>query len=138
MSAAPFTWHDGERTIAFGRDRAADAVELVGGPGFALLTTERARAASPELFAAAASVHLVPGGFVDGIAGDLLGMVAGDRIVALGGGRVIDTAKAIAAARGGAVRAMAIPTTLSGAEMTKVHRQARGAPAGTRGVRPAS
>ena len=32
---------------------------------------------------------------------------------------------------------MAIPTTLSGAEMTRVHRQARGAPEGARGVRPA-
>ena len=32
---------------------------------------------------------------------------------------------------------MAIPTTLSGAEMTRVHRQAAGAPEGAAGVRPA-
>jgi alcohol dehydrogenase class IV len=32
---------------------------------------------------------------------------------------------------------MAIPTTLSGAEMTRVHRQAAGAPAGSGNVRPA-
>jgi alcohol dehydrogenase class IV len=46
-------------------------------------------------------------------------------------------AKALAAASGGAARAMAVPTTLSGAEMTRVHRQAQGAPDGTAGVRPA-
>jgi alcohol dehydrogenase class IV len=82
-------------------------------------------------------VHLVGPGRVDELAGDLLGEVAGDRVVALGGGRVIDVAKAIASARGGGVRAMAIPTTLSGAEMTHGHRRARGAPAGHAGVRPA-
>ena len=32
---------------------------------------------------------------------------------------------------------MAIPTTLSGAEMTRVHRQAAGAPEGSKNVRPA-
>ena len=49
-----------------------------------------------------------------------------DRFVALGGGRVIDVAKAVAAARGGGARAMAVPTTLSGAELTSVHRHAEG------------
>jgi len=44
--------------------------------------------------------------------------------VALGGGRVIDTAKAAAAALG--ARACALPTTLSGAELTRVHRHAAG------------
>jgi alcohol dehydrogenase class IV len=41
-------------------------------------------------------------------------------LVALGGGRVIDAAKAIAGADG--LRCAAIPTTLSGAEMTPFHR----------------
>ena len=45
----------------------------------------------------------------------------GDRdLVALGGGRVIDVAKAIAAVTGS--RVAALPTTLSGAEMTRIHR----------------
>ena len=49
----------------------------------------------------------------------------------------MDVAKALAGASLGAVRAMAIPTTLSGAEMTRVHRQAAGAPEGAANVRPA-
>ena len=57
--------------------------------------------------------------------------------MALGGGRVVDVAKALAAASGGAQRAMAIPTTLSGAEMTRGHRPAAGAPASAGNVRPA-
>ncbi|MFM9140444.1 MAG: iron-containing alcohol dehydrogenase, partial [Solirubrobacterales bacterium] len=59
----------------------------------------------------------------------------GERLVALGGGRVIDTAKAVAAALPREVAVAAIPTTLSAAEMTWVHRQARGAPEGTGTVR---
>ena len=43
-------------------------------------------------------------------------------IVALGGGRVIDTAKAVAGARPRGPRVAAIPTTLSAAEMTRIHR----------------
>ncbi len=64
-------------------------------------------------------------GHVDEIAAELLDRVSGDRIVALGGGRVVDTAKALVAAHGSG-RAMAVPTTLSGAEMTTVHRHAAG------------
>ena len=56
--------------------------------------------------------------------------------MALGGGRVIDVAKALAAADPPR-RVAAIPTTLSGAEMTGDHRHARGVPPGTPGVRPA-
>lgn len=115
-----FTWQDGERTIRFGRGCVASAVELLGGPGYALLTTERAAAMAPEVVGAAGVVHHVGAGFVDSLAAELLDTVSQDRVVALGGGRVIDTAKAVAVARGG--RAMAVPTTLSGAEMTWVHR----------------
>jgi alcohol dehydrogenase class IV len=136
-----FTWHDGERVIRFGRGTAGEALALAGGGGFALLTTERASSAIPELAEAAAEVHLVPGGLVDELAGELLARVAAEHVVALGGGRVVDVAKAVVAARraGGEpyARTMAIPTTLSGAEMTVVHRTARGAPAETVNVRPA-
>ena len=130
-----FDWRDGERTIHFGRGRLAEAVDLLGGPGFTLLTTPRAAAEAPHVVEAAAERHDVPAGRVDELAGELLGRVGGDLIVALGGGRVVDTAKAVVAARGG--RAAAIPTTLSGAEMTSGHRLAKGSPEGTRHVRPA-
>lgn len=136
-AAAPFAWQDGERLICFGAGTAADAVGLLGGPGYALLTTARAAAAVPHVAEEAAAVHVVGAGRVDELAGDLLGKVSGERVVALGGGRVIDVAKAIASAGGGGMRAMAIPTTLSGAEMTHGHRRARGAPQDTPGVRPA-
>jgi alcohol dehydrogenase class IV len=133
-----FDWRDGERTIHFGRGRLAEAVGLLGGPGFTLLTTARAAAAAPHLVDAAGARHDIPTGKVDEIAGELLGAVAAERIVALGGGRVIDTAKAIAAARGGTPQVGAVPTTLSGAEMTRGHRLAKGSPQGTRHVRPAT
>lgn len=130
-----FTWTDGPRTIRFGRGALADAPALLG-PGYALVTTERARASAPDVVTRAASVHLVGDGFVDELAGGLLGEVEADLVVALGGGRVVDTAKALAAARPGR-RAAAIPTTLSAAEMTWVHRHAAGVPPGTAHVRPA-
>jgi alcohol dehydrogenase class IV len=132
-----FTWQDGERTIRFGRGTAAEAVGVLGGPGYALLTTERGRAAAPAVVEAAATIVDVAPGRVDELAGELLGTIAEDRLVALGGGRVVDVAKALAGASGGTARAMAIPTTLSGAEMTRVHRQAAGAPKGAVNVRPA-
>jgi alcohol dehydrogenase class IV len=129
-----FTWVDGERTIVFGP--VAGAIDALGGPGYTLLTTERASAAAPGVTAAAGAVHHVGGGQVHELAGDLLGEVSGDRIVALGGGRVVDVAKALAAAHGSA-RAMAVPTTLSGAEMTRGHRHARGVDESTPRVRAA-
>ena len=130
-----FTWTDGERTIRFGRGVAAEAVDALGGAGYTLLTTERAASAAPHIAYAAAAVHHVPGGHVDALAGDLRDTVTGDRLVALGGGRVIDVTKALAAA--GGVTAMAVPTTLSGAEMTTGHRHARGVDESTPRVRPA-
>jgi alcohol dehydrogenase class IV len=138
-AAAPrtprFKWQDGERLVVFGRGALDDAVETLGGPGYTLLTTQRAQAAAPGVAAAAESVHLVAPGHVDQLAAAMLDDVRGDRIVALGGGRVVDVAKAIVAAKGG--RAMAVPTTLSGAEMTRVHRHAAGVDESTPRVRPA-
>ncbi len=131
---APFRWQDGERLIVFGRGALAGALEL--DPGYALLTTPRAAAAAEQLLQGASAIHEVPAGRVDEIAGELRSRVEGDPLVALGGGRVIDVAKALAAADPPR-RVAAIPTTLSGAEMTGGHRHASGVPAGTPGVRPA-
>jgi alcohol dehydrogenase class IV len=139
-----FTWRDGERTIRFGRGVAATAVEALGGPGYVLLTTPRAARQLPAVADAAARVVFVPGGQVPALAAGAMEEAAGhDRIVALGGGRIVDTDKAVTAALrvgherarattghdvAGAhgARAMAIPTTLSGAEMTRGHRHAEG------------
>jgi len=147
-----FTWRDGERLIRFGRGVAAEAVEVLGGPGFLLLTTSRAGAVLPAVAEAAAGVHHVPPGGVPELAAEALAWARSGlppvataahswakppdaRIVALGGGRVVDVAKAVAAALGAAARAMAIPTTLSGAEMTRVHRHAAGVAEATPRVR---
>ena len=56
-------------------------------------------------------------------------------LVALGGGRVVDVAKALGAVSGAEV--VAIPTTLSGAPMTAIHRLPAGAEGRARGlIRP--
>jgi alcohol dehydrogenase class IV len=129
-----FDWHDGERVIHFGRGRIAEAVELLP-DGYVLLTTERAQGDAPHVVQGAAEVHLVGPGLVDELSAELLPSVGGDgMVVALGGGRVLDTAKAIAGATGR--QAGAIPTTLSAAEMTKVHRTPLGA-ADAKRIRPA-
>jgi alcohol dehydrogenase class IV len=128
-----FTWQDGERAIHFGRGRLAEAVELLP-VGYVLLTTERAQADAPAVVEAAVEVHLVGPGLVDELSAALLSNVGGDgMVVALGGGRVVDTAKAIGGASGRP--AGAIPTTLSAAEMTKIHRTPAGA-ADARRIRP--
>ena len=128
-----FTWRDGERIVRFGRGALAEAPDLLG-DGYVLLTTPRAAASAPAVVAGAAAVHHVPAGRVDEVAGDLREAVAGDLLVALGGGRVVDVAKALAAAHGAG--AAAIPTTLSAAEMTRGHRHARGVDPATARVRP--
>ncbi len=131
-----FTWRDGERTIRFGRDVASQSGDLLG-EGYVLLTTARGVGMLPEVEQSAAEVVRVPSGLVDEVAGDLLSHATpGARFVALGGGRVIDTAKALAAAAGDGASVAAIPTTLSAAEMTWVHRHARGVDAQTPRVRP--
>ena len=136
MTDSGFTWRDGERTIRFGGGVVAEAVETLGGEGYALLTTERAAAMAPAVVEGAGAVHRLGPGRVDELAGELLGAVARERIVGLGGGRVIDTAKALAAASGGTQVAMSVPTTLSGAEMTRIHRRAAGADQRSPTVRP--
>ncbi len=95
---------------------------------------------APAIGARAGALHLVAPGRVDELAGELLGCVApATLIVALGGGRVIDTAKALAAARPPRDRPLvaAVPTTLSAAEMTAIHRRAAGADGTLPGARPA-
>jgi alcohol dehydrogenase class IV len=91
----------------------------------------------PELAQAAEGVFAVGPGMIDQLAGALRPHVrAAATLVALGGGRVIDTAKSLAAADPPR-RVVAIPTTLSGAEMTAIHRHAPGVPPDTPKVRPA-
>jgi alcohol dehydrogenase class IV len=90
----------------------------------------------------ASTVLEVRPGRVDEIAGELLPervCSSDELLVALGGGRVIDVAKALAAACPARERprVAAIPTTLSAAEMTAVHRRAAGADPKLPGARPA-
>jgi alcohol dehydrogenase class IV len=123
-SERDFTWRDGERTIVFREGALAGAPELLAAgiwERFELVTTPRALGAAPLALAErATAVHEVPRGLVPDAAATIVDSVRNPTLVALGGGRVIDTAKAIAAVRGGHV--CAIPTTLSGAEMTGTHR----------------
>lgn len=131
---AGFRHVEGDRAIVFGPGAVAAGAELVGA-GYTLLTTPRAAAAAPSVVARAEAVVEVPSGLVEAVSGDLLGRTGTGPLVALGGGRVIDVAKALAAAE--APRAVtAIPTTLSGAEMTRVHRHARGVATDVARVRP--
>lgn len=133
-----FIWRDAGRVVVFRRDGIAQAPQLLdeyGFAGFELLTTPRALPGAPELEAAAKAVHAVPAGQVPEAAAQLLDRVQAPQLVALGGGRAIDTAKAVAAVTG--ARVAAIPTTLSGAEMTGIHRLPAGAEARVRAmVRP--
>lgn len=132
----PFVWRDGERIIHFGRGLFAGAHSLVGPGPYSAITTARARASAPMLMEGAHSVHVVGPGRVDELAAELRPRVSASTLVALGGGRVIDVAKALAAAD--PPRAVvAIPTTLSGAEMTAIHRHAATTPDSAPTVRPA-
>ena len=123
-----FIWRDAERVVVFRRDGIEGAPALLEEHGFGifdLLSTERALGDAPALLDAAATTHLVDPGQVPQTAAALLETARSTHLVALGGGRVIDTAKAIAAISGAQVAAM--PTTLSGAEMTGIHRLPAGA-----------
>lgn len=143
-----FTWRDADRAVVFRRGGVGSAVEVLRENGiveFELLSTERALARAGELTEAAEGVHEVASGQVPSAAAALLDALSpphkagkGVRarpLVALGGGRVIDVAKAVAAISGAGV--VAIPTTLSGAPMTAIHRLPEGAEERARGmVRP--
>ncbi|HET7052716.1 MAG TPA: iron-containing alcohol dehydrogenase [Solirubrobacterales bacterium] len=133
-----FVWRDAGRTVVFRHDAVAQAPQLLREAGFGefeLLTTPRALPGAPELEGAARAVHAVPPGQVPEAAAALLDRAGATQLVALGGGRTIDTAKAIAAVTGAGVAA--IPTTLSGAEITGIHRLPAGAEQRARGmVRP--
>ena len=139
MAEDEFTWRDGERTIHFGAGSISASPETLadhGFDGYELLTTERGMGVAPLVLAEdAACFHHVPPGPVHEVAARLIGDVGDGDLVALGGGRVIDTAKAIAAVRG--TRVAALPTTLSGAEMTRIHRLPAGHEAANGLVRPA-
>jgi alcohol dehydrogenase class IV len=143
-----FTWRDAGRTVVFRRGGVGGAIEVLREQGvgeFELLSTERALAGAPGLVEAAEGVHEVVPGQVPAAAAALLDALSpphkaskGVRVrplVALGGGRVIDAAKAVAAVSGTEV--VAVPTTLSGAPMTAIHRLPEGAEERARGmVRP--
>jgi alcohol dehydrogenase class IV len=122
--AREFTWLDGDRTVVFREGALTDTPALLAEHGwddYELLTTDRALGDAPLVLPGEAKrVHTVPPGRVPEIAAGLIDAVITPSLVALGGGRVIDSAKAIAAVRQGKVAA--IPTTLSGAEMTRIHR----------------
>lgn len=154
-----FTWRDAGRVVVFRRGGVEGAVQVLREQGveeFELLSTERALGGAEQLAAAASRVHQVPPGQVPGLAAEVLDAVAlpfdGGRegqprppdageevrarpVVALGGGRVIDVAKSVASVSG--ARVAAIPTTLSGAPMTAIHRLPAGAEERVQGmVRP--
>lgn len=123
-----FVWRDAGRVVVLRHDGIAQAPQLLHEHGFGdfeLLSTPRALPGAPELEAAAKAVHAVPSGQVPEAAAGLLERAQAPQLVALGGGRVVDAAKAIAAVSG--ARVAAIPTTLSGAEMTGIHRLPAGA-----------
>jgi alcohol dehydrogenase class IV len=133
LAAESFTMRDGERTIRFGEGTAAEASRLLSEHDFGaytLLTTPRA--AGSAALSPARTVEVAPG-LVDEISAALLPDAGDGPLVALGGGRVIDTAKAIGGVTGAPVAA--IPTTLSGAELTPFHRTPAGVD-GARMVRP--
>ncbi|CAA9503843.1 MAG: hypothetical protein AVDCRST_MAG45-1474 [uncultured Solirubrobacterales bacterium] len=126
-----FSWRDGERLIRFGAGALGEAPELLRHNGFGdyvLLSTPRAldsACAAAALADGAAVVLEVPPGPVPDAAAAVRTEVDGRALVALGGGRVIDSAKAVAAVDG--LRCAGIPTTLSGAELTAIHRVPAGA-----------
>lgn len=138
-----FVWSDAGRVVVF-RGDALDAVPALlaeyGMEPFDLLSTERHLSVATRLAHAATGMHEVPAATapatgVTAAAARLLDRVAATNLVALGGGRTIDVAKAIASVTG--ARVAAIPTTMSGAEMTGIHRLPEGAESRVRAmVRP--
>lgn len=138
-----FIWRDAGRTVVFHADGVRAAPRLLAEHGmesFELLSSRRRLDDAGALADAAGAVRelppMAPAVAVTEAAADLLGTATGADLVALGGGRTIDTAKAIAAITG--ARVAAIPTTMSGAEMTGIHRLPAGAEGRAKAmVRPA-
>ena len=138
-----FVWRDAGRTVVFDAGGLAAAPKLLAEHGieqFELLSTARHLEAGREIADVAALVHELPpadpAAAVPETAAALLDSVGSSNLVALGGGRTIDTAKAIAAVS--RARVAAIPTTMSGAEMTGIHRLPASAEGRVRSlVRPA-
>jgi alcohol dehydrogenase class IV len=131
-AALNFVWRDAGRTVVFDSSGVEAAPKLLAEHGieqFELLSTKRHLGAGAGLAEAAAAVHELPhadpADAVPETAAALLDSARSPNLIALGGGRTIDTAKAIAAVTGAAVAA--IPTTMSGAEMTGIHRLPAGA-----------
>jgi alcohol dehydrogenase class IV len=127
-----FVWRDAGRTVVLRASGVDDAPRLLAEYGmepFELLSTQRHLAAAPQLVSVAVAVHDLPAAdpatAVPETSAALLDSARSPNLVALGGGRTIDTAKAIAAVTG--ARVAAIPTTMSGAEMTGIHRLPAGA-----------
>jgi alcohol dehydrogenase class IV len=127
-----FVWRDAGRTVVLRAGGIDDAQQLLAEHGmepFELISTQRHLARAPRLAEAAAAVHDLPAAdpasAVSETSAALLDSIRSPNLVALGGGRTIDTAKAIAAVSG--ARVAAIPTTMSGAEMTGIHRLPAGA-----------
>ncbi len=86
--ATAFRWQDGERLVVFGRGTIAEAGPLLGS-GYALLSTPRAVAATPELSAAAGSVHEIGPGRVEELAAALRDLLhADDLILTMGAGNI--------------------------------------------------
>lgn len=137
-----FVWRDAGRTVVFAADGVSAAPTLLAEHGmdaFELLATPGRLATAPALAAAATTVHelppIDPAAAVPEGAAALLDRAGSPHLVALGGGRTIDTAKAVASVTG--ARVAAIPTTMSGAEMTGIHRLPVGAEQSVRAlVRP--
>jgi maleylacetate reductase len=138
-----FVWRDAGRVVVFRDTGASDASQVLAEhrmEPFELLTTARHLESAGGLVAAATTVHEVPpatdpAAGVTVSAAELLDKATGQNLVPMGGGRIVDIAKAIASVTG--ARVAAIPTTMSGAEMTGIHRLPAGAESRVRGlVRP--
>ena len=131
-AALNFVWRDAGRAVVFHDGGVAAAPKLLAEHGmerFELLSTQRHLGRAADLVDAASAVHELapadPATAVPATAASLLDATSSPNLVALGGGRTIDTAKAIASVTG--ARVAAIPTTMSGAEMTGIHRLPAGA-----------
>lgn len=128
MNGGDFVWRDAGRVVVFRDEGVGQAPRLLAENGFEpfeLIATARALDGASSLAGAATRVHEPGPGPVPEVAAALLGSVDAANLVALGGGRTIDAAKAVVSVNGG--RVAAIPTTMSGAEMTGIHRLPAGA-----------